>query len=370
MRLSYIIFSVLTVLAACEFRYSEHRMEPAIVIDDDYKEQWLAYLDEQINSSPRKSENHYRKALILSAIDDIEGALHLMRRAIVLNPENTKYRYLLARLLFQTGDYAAGLKEARMAESYGATMPGLDQVLGALYLQVGELKRAEEHLEKAIALDTLNHEAHFYRGMLFMARGDTLLAEEAIVRSVELHYTPAAIQALIDVAMYKKDYQKAFSNLELVLKKDSLNQRLLLQKSTLYQLTGKIDSATFIMHKLVGIDSLRFDYYQRLGQLHLIASRLDSATFYKNKVLVLDSNNTEALLTLARINDRRGSHNTAIDFYKRILGIDSTFQVARDELQTVNNRVAYLQRLRREREQQREIQLQEIQPRPVVKPQL
>jgi tetratricopeptide (TPR) repeat protein len=92
--------------------------------------------------------------------------------------------------------------------------------------------------------------------------------------------------------------------------------------------------------------------------------------------LQFDRNNTEALLTLARINDRRGFHNEAIDLYKKVLVVDSTLQVARDELEKLNNRVAYLQHIRREREREREKEkvtrqpLQEIQLKPIAPPQL
>jgi tetratricopeptide (TPR) repeat protein len=371
MRFTLIILFIM-VLTACEVRYSEHRMEPVMAIDESHQEQWLDYLDQQIQSSPRKSENYYRKALILSANNDNEGALQLMRRAIALNPDNLKYRHLMSNLLLQSGDYAAGLKEARLVESYGAVKPGLDQVLGALYLKVGELNRADEHLKKAVQQDPLNDQSHHYMGLLLLAKGDTLLAEEAFVKSLDLKYSPASIQALVNVSIYRKDYQKAFSYLNEILKSDSLNQNLLLQKADLYQATGKLDSAQWIMNRLVKIDSLRPEYYHRLGQIHYISSRFDSAIFYHNKVLQFDRNNTEALVTLARINDRRGFHNMAIDFYEQALVVDSTFQVARDELEKLNSRLAYLQRIRREREIERQnVQpLQEIRPRPIAPPQL
>ncbi len=364
----YLVLLLSLIMAGCDIRYSEHKMGPTQMIDKQSQEYWLAYLDRKIKSSPKKSDNYHRKAKILVSQGEEEEAIILMKKAISLDPDNLAYRYFMADLYLKSANYPESLNQAKFVESFGMSAPGLDLVLGAAYFNLGNLSNAEEYLSKALSKDPSNEQTQLYMGLLTMAKGDTLLAEEAILKSLDLRPSSGAINALIDVSIFKKDYSKAFSFLNEELREDSTNQELLFRKAGLYQKTGKADSAKIILHQLIAMNPQQPDYYQMISNLHLNAYKYDSAIFYQNKVLEIDQNNKEALLTLARIHDRRGYLSLSMDFYKQIIEQDSTFQVAKDEFLKVSNKLAYLQRVRRERENREEIQ--QLQPKSISPPQI
>lgn len=364
----YLVILFSLIFAGCDIRYSEHKMGPTQVVDEQSQENWMSYLDRKIKSSPKKSDNYHRKAIILVSRGEVEEAITLMKKAISLDRDNLAYRHFMADLYLKNGNYPASLNQAKFAESYGMSTPGLDLIFGAAYFNSGNLNKAEEYLSKALSKDPSNEQTQLYAGLLTMAKGDTLLAEEAILKSLELRPSSAAINALIDVSIFKKDYSKAFSFLNKELSEDSTNQELLFRKAGLYQKVGKADSAKIILHQLIAMDPLQQDYYQLISNLHLNAYKYDSAIFYQNKVLEIDQNNKEALLTLARIHDRRGYLSLSMDYYKQIIEQDSTFQVAKDEFLKVSNKLAYLQRVRRERENREEIQ--QLQPKSISPPQI
>ena len=56
------------------------------------------------------------------------------------------------------------------------------------------------------------------------------------------------------------------------------------------------------------------------------------------------------MLTKARVYDRRTYYSSALKSYQAILAIDSTYTPALEELEKLNGKIAYLQRIRKSRE--------------------
>lgn len=368
MKVKFMLLFVGAALVACDARYSEHKMGPTPVVDAAYQDQWLNYLDRRIKSSPRQDESYYRKALILASANDVENALPFARKATELEPENGLYRYFLAKLLYQVKDADAGLKEARMAESLGVEWPDLFVTLGALYLSKGQLDKSQEYLEKGLSKDPLSRDGYLQRGLLRMAKQDTAAAENDILRSLELGETPEGFNALIEISVYHKDYTKAFERLDKSLATDPQNADLLLRKADLLYATGRPEACKEVLFQLIRLDSMQIGYYNRLSTVYLDGYRYDSAIYYQNKTLQIDNKNKDALLTLARIYDRRGFYSSARDYFGQALELDTADAAVRDEIIKLNNKIAYIQRLKAERE--RNASLEMVQPKTITKPEL
>lgn len=363
-----ILATLLTALYACDAKYSEHKMGSTPVIDESYEQKWLDYLDRKIKSSPAQDASYYRKAMILVRRNDVEGALPLAKKAVDLEPENGLYRYFYARLLMESGQFSDGLREARVAGNLGVDVPDLYVTLGALYYRQGEWEKSREFLNKGLARDPYNEGGYLYRGLLSMAEGDTLSAETDILQSLDLAETAEGYNALIEISVFKKDYSNAFAQLDRSLAEDPDNETLLLRKADLLHKTNQPEASKELLLKLVERDTANLEYYNRLSLAYLDLYKYDSAIFYQNKALQIDGENRDALLTLARIYSRRGYYSSAREYFNRALELDTADTAVREEIAKLDSRIAYLQRLKAERE--RSETLQKIEPITITKPEL
>ena len=117
-------------------------------------------------------------------------------------------------------------------------------------------------------------------------------------------------------------------------------------QAQLYRETQKYDSALGILHNLRRYDTSDFRLFHETGMIYWQKRWYDSALYYSERTTALNAQYLPALLTQARVYDRRTYYSKSKEIYESIMAIDSTFVPAKEELEKLNGKIAYLQLVR------------------------
>ena len=101
----------------------------------------------------QQAELSYIQALVNHRNGNREEAIQHMEKSVQINPVPASL-YLLARLLFDSGDYGAAFKHAEKAAQLEERKPEYHSLLGRLYVKMGRLTPASEEFDKAINEET------------------------------------------------------------------------------------------------------------------------------------------------------------------------------------------------------------------------
>jgi type IV pilus assembly protein PilF len=165
--------------------------------------------------------------------------------------------------------------------------------LGIGYLRQGELKTAQEKLEKSIADDASNATAHSALGLVFERLGDNEGAEKHYRRAVRL--APEDPDSLNALAVF------------LCLKKNEPADALRLFDKALAVPLSKAFANKAMLYTNAGTCAGRLD--------------LARAETYLRAALLADPNYNAALLQLANVANTRGNHLQARAFIERYLAV-------------------------------------------------
>lgn len=113
-----------------------------------------------------------------------DEALQLLEPLVSANANAAQWQYLTGDVLFRQQQPEAALAHLEAAVRLRPEHLEARAVLGRLYLQLGQARKAIPHLEKARAVD--DEAISFQLGQAYKAVGETRLAEQAFARQREL----------------------------------------------------------------------------------------------------------------------------------------------------------------------------------------
>ena len=173
----------------------------------------LSHFDRALSRAPGYVAGLVGRGQALVALDRPADAIPAFEAALAADPGLTDLPRQLQVLRFQS--LQAELERARRAEASGDLADAraayatalqaspdsgyLYRALGSLERQAGEMDQALEHLNRAIALDPGDVQAHVEIGRLFEARGDFASAEQAYAEALGLDPGDATIAERRDV---------------------------------------------------------------------------------------------------------------------------------------------------------------------------
>ncbi len=273
-------------------------------------------------------------------------------KAIKLNPLNASYHLYLANYNAELTNKLEAYQEAKVAYELGAYNTKLENLIAKMAIETADTINAEKFVLK------------YYQANKNVLEAQLLMARLNL--------------------MFKK-YSKAAYFANQVLAKDSLNIEGL---QVAYQTYLQIDSAKLAIefgNKLIAVDSTNALYYFQVAQLYNSIKQVnksasyyaqsyyyqqsvealqlalrnyaqltmyDSVLFYSDSIFAgINYNNNLVLLTRARAYDKRYKFDKSYQVYTSLIKIDSTDSVVIAEQQTVQRKIAYLHRKKREQKQ-------------------
>ena len=310
----------------------------------------LEEADRIVRSDPDNPDAYFKKALYLEALGRTDEALTAVKQAINLDPA-PDYLMKEAELLEQAGDYSIALSRASRAQILGGDYPELWHLMARLNYREGNFETALSEVNQAMQKYPESLSYYCTKGKIHWMLNDTIKALESFSKSAAdpgARYESLMYLAMINQAL--GNYQQAFEYFDQNLKQNPGDQDLLLAKGKLFYQTAQYDSALNIFHYLRDIDSTDLEPLYQSALVHFARRWYDSSLYYTGKVLLLDSSHLPSKLTEARVYDRRTYYGTSMRKYQEILDIDSTYTPAVEELAKLKGKVAYLQKIRQERE--------------------
>jgi tetratricopeptide (TPR) repeat protein/peptidoglycan/LPS O-acetylase OafA/YrhL len=161
--------------------------------------------------------------------------------------------------------------------------------LARAYIKRGEISKAREQLEMAIALNPEEPEIYFHMGNIYHIAGEMKKAMESFEEALK----------------FKPDYIRAMTNLAI------LNAKM-----------GDREKALFLLTKALSIEPDDPAINMNIGVLYGNSGDLDKAISSFEKALKIDPKNIKTISNLAYALIQKGDLNLAIEKYKEALSIE------------------------------------------------
>jgi len=146
----------------------------------------LASARRAVDLAPMLAMPHFCLAESLRAEGDVVGARASAEKALVLAPENMKFRELAVNLANALGDYAAAEAHLRIAFDRDPKVPGIKTMIASAMRFQQKLVEARQWFSDAIADNADDVYAHYGLAMVAHEQGDGATAQSQIDEALRL----------------------------------------------------------------------------------------------------------------------------------------------------------------------------------------
>lgn len=181
---------------------------------------------------------------------------------------------------------------------------------------------------------------HFFGGKEYLIAGDSLLGLYHLQKvKVEMQQNSDFVKVYIPLAYHNGAYREVLNVINDYNDRD-VDLTLPYKARSSYAL-GQTDAAKKLLWSIPVKTNL-----ETLHTWYLKEQKLDSSVICLERILVTSPNDIDVLLRKGKIDDRRGWLYRSAAAFNQILDMDSTHAEARESLDLVNRKIAYLRRIR------------------------
>ncbi len=307
---------------------------------------------EVLRLSPADPDGNYNLGLVLLAKKHpADAALYFER----VHPSTIASRFNLTKAYLESGKTADGLRTAKELsaqnkdnvqlhstlgvllatekqshaaqfelEQADALQPQAFEILhnlGGVYLQNGELAKAEAMLKRALKLKPDSAETLYLLGQVYTQESKPADALDQLVRAHKLApENTDVIYSLARGSMSQNYYEDSIPLLEAGLKLAPERADLHAALGESYFMSGKVDKAIEEFKHLIELDpSARSDAF--LGLCYRQLGRFDEARKYFEEGLKKDAHNGACLFNMGYIEERQGNHTAAEHYLQEALRV-------------------------------------------------
>lgn len=338
MKVSALYLPLLSFLFACELRPSEDRIRIPQVTASFY-ENAASRLGEELEKSPQNASlielqlSYYEKlGWPLEAAECVERAQEVLDLEPIVAKKfadfyvtNGKFEELLTlrdllEVRYETPDWmwyyqiSAANKTGRNEEAIG--------LLRSFFTAI----RSDQD--------------HFFGGQEYLVAGDSLLALYHLQKvKKDMQGNSEFIKIYVPLAYHNGAYNEVLNVIENYDDR-AVDVTLPYKARSLYAL-GQTGEAKQLLWSIPVRGNL-----ETLYNWYLKEQKLDSSSLCLERILVTQPDDVEVLLQKGKLDDRRGWLYRAASAFNQILEIDSTHVEAKESLDLVNRKIAYLRRIR------------------------
>lgn len=346
-RKNIIFFSALVLVSlACQDRFARNKMVD-VVSTKSSDENLLEYLSKKDGTN---KDIVYQTLLAFQDNDWIGLSENHANQISEAYASDMEISLLLFEFFRQIGGFDDAKIHADRAEKLGANAATFYRDKGSLLATLGENEKAIDYINKALMLDDGDFTIYKAKGDIYLSMRDTLTAIQFYETSFERN--PKQLEVLkYLIALYASlnQYDEAKLVLDRAVAMDSASSSILNLKAEVLYNSGD-ELGGLACYKKILDQFGETAAGMKLANHYSQNSLLDSTLYFANRVLVLDSINFEALMVRAEVFDRRGYYTSAMMNYQKVLDVDSTHQEALAGLNKVNGKIAYLRKLKEQRE--------------------
>jgi len=279
--------------------------------DDKGNQEKLKLINQCIEGNSKNPDLFFLKAKVHKDLNNYDQSIKDINQAIDLDSLNPKY-FDFAGQLFESIPFIKGAIGAY--EKKSKLMPkdtSLYIKLGQLYFYIQEYKLSQEVLNKAIALDQLNYEPYYLRGLIFK---EVKKIPEAIRSlSIAAEQNPNDFNTQMQLGLIfgnKKDIKSAsyYSN---ALKIKPNNEQALYSRGYFYQSIDSFRLAIADYQAILDQDKDNKNALYNLGYIAYLQKEYKKGIEYFTKAIQSESTYAEAYYSRAMCEDALGNKTKA-----------------------------------------------------------
>jgi cellulose synthase operon protein C len=231
----------------------------------------------------------------------------LLAKAVQSAPDLVLARRLLILTYLRSGQPAKALAVLAPSLSKDNIDPENYSVAGEVYLQNGDIKKAEDYFSKATQLDPKDARKRTSLALTHMMSGkeDSAFGELQDISATDSGVT--ADLALVSAHLRRKEYDKALSAIDTFEKKQPGKPLASNLRGTTQLAKQDFPGARKSFERALAIDPTYFPAVASLAGLDMIDKKPEEAKKRFEAVLAKDPKNSQALLALAELAARSGS---------------------------------------------------------------
>ena len=165
---------------------------------------------------------------------DRAGAEREWRAALAIKPENDIVLSNLGLVYHKEKRFPEAVEYFKRALSIDSKFTDAHLHLAETYLEMGSTESAERHLRAAVVLSPLNIQGRNRLGELYLQRGDVARAEEQFAKSVASRPNAAGYHGLGDISLGRGNREAAERDYQRALSLDPFDSHAHFQLATLY----------------------------------------------------------------------------------------------------------------------------------------
>jgi len=349
--LSLLTILLLAFLLGCESNHSQYKLGKVPDMDDEFYNQYLDEINQAIEKSPNDPELYYKKSVKLLESQKFNSAMRTIEKSLDLldKKASVKYYQLAAVIYAKNEAYEKALTCLNKVKDKGENTARTDAIAANVFWKKGDFLKADSVSKNAISKDPYNSEYYFIRGNIKWAMYDTLSARENFIKSLRIKPATDTYRALLDVYIANENFDDAFAILNKLIALNPNDLDIQYKKAAIHANINEEDKAKIVYRNIIKQHPKSYEAYYNLSDMYAQMLRYDSAIYFQNQVIVQDSSLSTAYLNLARIYERRFWYSSAIDYFNRYLQLEPDNLVARKELEKLEDKMRYINRLQQER---------------------
>ena len=298
----------------------------------------VSYLTELIIKDSTDHSLYARRAKNYLERGNIDQSLRDIQQALKINPENPELFILLSDIYLALGQVENSIMSLKKAVSLNPDdiIPALK--LSEIYVMMEQTDIAIRYADEAIAIDRLDPEGYYMKGVGLLAKGDT---SEAITNfRISANYDSTnfmtymqlgAIYAALQDSIAGKYFHKVLD-----IKPD--DERALFYLGMYYQERADFDNALKMYSKLTEKYPDNQRAFYNMGYLYLVEFQdTDNAQIMFMKAIELRPKFVEAVYNLGRTKEAMGDLNGAREQYRKALEILPNYPLAIQSLNRLDD---------------------------------
>jgi tetratricopeptide (TPR) repeat protein len=323
------LLSLGLLTTACNGHESGTKEEDAIL-----KKPPFATLTDSIDGNASdKAGIYFRRGDLLSRNDLHELAAKDYKKSWELHPDEiTGLRYASTLSIIGRPYEAIRLLEDCRKKFPGNT--GFSNMLGDIYLQVGQTKQALQLYNDILHNDSTDFEAWYEKGLLQEKTQDTAGAVASLRKAYALQ--PVNTYALELAHMYAETRNATAIDLcDEVLRKDSTHELIdpLFIKGIYYTNIGQVKQAIVQFDSCIRRDWKFTDAYLEKGIILFHQNKYGDALEVFQMAVKVSNTYPDGYFWIGRCYEATGHKEEALLFYQRALALDKDFTEAKDRIQ-------------------------------------
>lgn len=286
-------------------------------------------------------------------IEEKANWLNISEDALLASVESLENNAIVLELVsdfyFNQGNLERALYYNSMAEDYGANTTEFYKKRANIYAELGQYGLAVDYINKAVMINGNDPDIYLTKGEVYMKLGDSISAlkyKEQAFRSDSSRKDIAADLAYLYENASQNEKANHFVDM-LIAEEYHLSEMNYLKVNLLRKQQMDVGANQILFEMLEAGD---IEAGEELVNYFGNVEMYDSMIYYSTQVLNKDSTNMKALEAKAVSFDRKGYFASSLMYYNQMLAIDSLNKEALEGIGKVNRKIAYLRKLREQRE--------------------